>query len=438
VCNADYVNIAPHDVFLNLSPISFDASTLEIWGALLNGARLVLLPPGPFSLNSVAQAINREKITILWLTGGLFNLMVDERLGDLAPVRQLLVGGEVLSIPHIERALKGLPNTQLINGYGPTENTTFTCCYKIPRGTTFPQGVPIGPAIRGTYAFIVDEALQPLPAGEIGELVTGGLGLALGYWCRPELTRERFVADTLSSRPEAMLYRTGDLARQRSDGVFEFVGRRDTQVKLRGFRIELGEIETVLRQHPGVRDCAVVVCGEGAARSLVGYVVRQKKGELTAGGLRQFLSARLPEHLVPNLWEFLPNLPLNPNGKLDRAALSDLKPKIDRSPGEQPKTDLEAVIAALWQEILGTRPFTVIDAFFDVGADSLMVTRLHDRLCKRAGLALELTDLFRYPSVRSLAQYLDDKQPSQVSTSNTQVAERGRAQRGSVERFRRP
>jgi aspartate racemase len=386
----------------------------------------------------VGETICREKVTVLWLTGGLFNLLADERLEDLRPVRQLLIGGEVLSVPHIERALAALPDTQLINGYGPTENTTFTCCHRITRGESFAQGVPIGLPIRGTYVHIVDEALQPLPEGEIGELVTGGLGLALGYWHRDELTRERFVDDTITPGKGAKLYRTGDLARQRPDGVYEFVGRRDTQVKLRGFRIELGEIEAALRQHAGVRDCAVAVSPEeGSARSLVGYVVRRQNGEPMAGELRQFLSARLPEHLVPTLWEFLEALPLNPNGKLDRAALAGGTGKPASKPEDLPATELEKVIASLWQEILGARSFAVTDSFFDVGGDSLMVTRLHDRLCKRAGLDLELTDLFRSPSVRSLAQFVGQRRQGSVAAGRNHEVERGRRQRGVLERFRK-
>jgi amino acid adenylation domain-containing protein len=437
VCQSNFIDIKAEDVFLHHSATCFDASTFEIWGALLNGACVALLPPGPGSLGAIAETIRREQVTVLWLTGGLFNLMVDERLADLRPVRQLLVGGETLSGPHIERALAALPDTQLINGYGPTENTTFTCCYRIPRGATFPQGVPIGPAIRGTYCRIVDESLRPLPAGEIGELVTGGLGLALGYWNRPELTIERFVDDPLQAG--CKLYRTGDLARERSDGVYEYFGRRDTQVKLRGFRVELGEIEIAVKQHLGVRDCAVVVApGDGAARSLIAFVVRRQENGPAAAELRQFLAARLPEHMVPSLWEFLPSLPLNPNGKVDRAALTAgmRHPETAAQPSVAVKNDTEGVIASHWQQILGARPFMLTDTFFDVGGDSLMVTRLHDRLCKQANLSLELTDLFRYPTVRSLASYVEQKRHAPVPVA-PQNDDRGRAQRRGFERFRK-
>jgi amino acid adenylation domain-containing protein len=438
VCNADYVDIGPTDVFLQASPVSFDASTFEIWGALLNGAQLALLPPGHPSLRSIAEAIHREKITVLWLTAGLFNLMVDERLDDLKPVRQLLTGGEVLSVPHVERALAHLSATQLINGYGPTENTTFTCCFRISPNERLPRGVPIGRPIHGTRVHIVDEALRELPVEEVGELVTGGLGLALGYWNRPDLTAERFVADPFSLDPKAKLYRTGDLAWRRPDGIIEFVGRRDTQVKIRGFRIELGEVEAVLKQHPGIRDCTVAASeNPGAGKYLVAYVIPTGSAPPQADELRHFLAARLPAHMVPSAWAVLPQLPLNPNGKLDRARLPRVEPLAGSESCEPPSTELERVIASLWRELLGERPFGVSDSFFDVGGDSLHLTCLHERLCGRIGISMPLTDLFRFPTVRSLAKHLEDQQQAPAAISSSQRADRRRLQHSALQRFRR-
>ncbi|HYR11833.1 MAG TPA: amino acid adenylation domain-containing protein, partial [Longimicrobium sp.] len=285
----DYLSIDPADVFLQLAPTSFDVATLELWGSLLNGARLAIHPAGQPSVESIGRALAEHGVTILWLTAGLFHLVVEERIGILRGVRQLLAGGDVLSVPHVRRVLEELPETVFINGYGPTENTTFTSCHRVAALPEGAPGVPIGRPIANTYVRVLDAGMQPAPVGVPGELYTGGAGLALGYLNRPELTAEKFVADPYL--PGARLYRTGDRVRWRevrecesaevrkwngdeaceaSDGstlalshsrtfALEFLGRVDTQVKIRGFRVEPGEIEAVLRAWPGVREAAVVV-----------------------------------------------------------------------------------------------------------------------------------------------------------------------------------
>jgi aspartate racemase len=438
VCDTDYVDISPTDVFLQASPVSFDASTFEIWGALLNGATLAMLPPGPISLQAISEAIEQEGVTILWLTTGLFNVMVDERLDDLKPVRQVLCGGEALSVPHVERALAGLPTTQLINGYGPTENTTFTCCYPIPRTDRFAFGVPIGVPIRGTYVRILDEKLQEVAPGTVGELVTGGLGLALGYWNRPELTAERFPADPFALDSGARIYRTGDLARCRQDGVLEFVGRRDGQVKVRGFRIELGEVETVLKSHGGVRDCAVVSPETSAAgRSLCAFVVARAGAAVTANELLTFLSARLPAHMVPTAWEFLPAMPLDANGKTDRAGLSRPRPLCARQEALPPATQAERLIASIWGETLGVHSFGIDDSFFDVGGNSLLLAQVHDRLRARMGVSLPLADMFQFPSVRSLARRIEAERRNLAQSASPTKPDRSRLQRNALSGFRK-
>ena len=275
VKETDYASFAG-ETFLQLAPISFDASTFEIWGALLNGGKLVVMPPAPPSLQEIGNAIREHGVTTLWLTAGLFNAMVDERLQDLRPLRQLLAGGDVLSVSHVRKALRALPNTRLINGYGPTESTTFACCHTIPADADLSDSLPIGKPIANTTAYILDSQLQPVSIGVTGELFIGGDGLARGYWGSPELTAEKFIDDPFSAEPNARLYRSGDLARWREDGVIEFLGRADTQVKLRGFRIELGEIESALRQQPDVLDSAVVVRDDiPDDKQLIAYVVRQ-------------------------------------------------------------------------------------------------------------------------------------------------------------------
>jgi amino acid adenylation domain-containing protein len=270
----NFMQLSNTEVFLQLAPISFDAATLEIWGPLLNGGRLVVMPPRQLSLQELGDAIRRHQVTTLWLTAGLFHLMVDEHIEDLRPLRQLLAGGDVLSVPHIQRVLRELPNCQLINGYGPTENTTFTCCFAIEDEGQIGHSVPIGRPIANTQVYILDKQLQPVPVGVPGELYAAGDGVARGYYNRPELTAERFIANPFSA---GRLYRTGDWVRYLLDGNIEFLGRIDNQIKLRGFRVELGEIETILEQHPAVRHAIVAPQEDNGDKNgdkrIVAYVV---------------------------------------------------------------------------------------------------------------------------------------------------------------------
>ncbi|MEM9161537.1 MAG: amino acid adenylation domain-containing protein, partial [Cyanobacteria bacterium P01_F01_bin.4] len=327
VKETNYVNLSASDVFLQLAPISFDAATFEIWGCLLNGARLALFPGRVPSLQDLGQAIQQHQVTILLLTAGLFHLMVDERLEDLKPVRQLLAGGDVLSVPHVQKLCQTLPDCQLINGYGPTENTTFTCCYALPRSIAADKSVPIGRPIANTQIYILDHSLKPLPMGVVGELYIGGDGLARGYLNRPDLTDERFILNPLShfdGQGSARLYKTGDLVRYLPDGNVEFLGRVDNQVKIRGFRIELGEIEAALSQHPAINQ-AVLSVKDGSAgdKRLVAYLVCESGRTVTVNKLRSYLTQKLPDYMMPSALVFLEAFPLNPNGKVNRRALPE-------------------------------------------------------------------------------------------------------------------
>ncbi|MFS8065776.1 MAG: amino acid adenylation domain-containing protein, partial [Byssovorax sp.] len=277
---ADYVTLTAEDVLLALAPLSFDASTFEIWGCLLNGGRLVVMPPHQPSLEELGQALRCHGVTTLWLTAGLFHLMVDERLEDLRGLRQLLAGGDVLSVPHVRRAAEALSGCRIINGYGPTENTTFTCCHTVGDLAGVGDSVPIGYPIAGTQVYLLDERLAPVPDGSPGELYTGGAGVARGYLNRPDLTEARFIPSPFSDDPSDRLYRTGDLARRREDGAIEFLGRIDFQVKIRGYRIEPGEIEAVLRRHPAVKEAVVLAReDEPDQKRLVAYVVESLRPE---------------------------------------------------------------------------------------------------------------------------------------------------------------
>jgi len=403
----DFADLGPEQVFLQLAPPAFDASTLEIWGALANGGRLVLPPPGPLSLDELGALLSRHSVTTLWLTAGLFHEVVESRIGILRDVRQLLAGGDVLSPVAVNHVLAELPDCRMINGYGPTENTTFTCCHTVRRPIPEGESVSLGRPIRGTRVAVLDRWLQPVPAGVAGELWTGGAGLARGYLGRPNLTAESFVPDPMAATPGDRLYRTGDLARWRQDLTLEFLGRIDRQVKIRGFRVEPGEIEAVLARHPGVDRAAVVVHGQGAGeRRLVAFAV----ATASEAELRTWLGERLPGYLVPEV-AVVGEVPLTVNGKVDRAALlraweekdqkdlRDLEDEKDMSP-------VEAVIASIWADVLGVEQVGLHDDFFALGGHSLLATRVLARIVDALGVEIPLAALFEAPTVAELAEAL--------------------------------
>src|SRR5207247_2022434 len=319
----DYTRFAPDEVFGHVSAFTFDVTTFEIWGALLHGARCVMLPPGVPTPAVVADTIGRHGITTLWLTGSLFNGLIEDAPGALAGLRRLLVGGEALSVPHVRRALGLLRGTQLINGYGPTEASVFACCHPVPRDLPADApSVPIGRPITNTHAYVVDRHGQLTPIGVPGELLLGGPGVALGYVNRPDLTREKFIPDPFTGEPGARVYRTGDLVRWRLDGTLEYLGRLDNQVKVRGFRIEPGEVEAAIAQHPEVREVAAAARPDGhGGKRLVAYVVPRAASGPPLTELRPFLGERLAPHMIPSLFVMLTSLPLTPSGKIDRQRL---------------------------------------------------------------------------------------------------------------------
>jgi aspartate racemase len=306
VRNTNYVELSASEVFLQFAPISFDAATLEIWGALLNGGRLVVFPGHKPSLAELGEVIERNQVTTLWLTAGLFHQMVDEHLESLKSVRQLLAGGDVLSVPHVRQALQELDGCTLINGYGPTENTTFTTCYGMTDPKQVGSTVSIGRPIAQSQVYILDGQLQPVPIGVAGELYIGGDGLARSYLNRPELTAEKFIEDPFSEEAGGRLYKTGDMVRYLVDGNIEFLGRVDDQVKLRGFRVELGEIETVLGQHPGVQKNVILAREEGGGgKRLVAYIEPKQAMAPTISELGKFLKQKLPGYMIPSTFVIL-------------------------------------------------------------------------------------------------------------------------------------
>ncbi len=413
VRNNDFITITPDDVFLQAAPVSFDASLLEIWGPLLNGGRLVLLPDGP-SLEQIAAAVRDKGVTTLWLTAGLFQLMIDEHADSLKGLRHLLAGGDVLSPAHVRKTMEALPGTRIINGYGPTENTTFTTCHPITADDLTKPSIPIGRPIANTTVHILDDQLRPVPVGIPGELCTGGDGLATGYLNAPELTAEKFIAHPEFGR----LYRTGDLCRLATDGTIEFLGRRDHQVKVRGFRIELGEIEAVLSGHPQVRQSKAAVRGDSAeTKRILAWVVPQDGKPVTAEELTAYLAAHLPAFMQPDGIAVLEAFPLNANGKIHTAALPDPVHRISAAaaaPHEAPDGDTETHLAAIWQELLGISGLSRNADFFALGGHSLMALRMFSRINREFGKSLPLSALIQHPTIATLAALLEPPAAKQI------------------------
>nr|WP_227027201.1 non-ribosomal peptide synthetase [Corallococcus soli] len=418
-----FLEAGPGDVFLQLAPVAFDASTLEIWGALLNGATLVLAPPGTLSLAELGDVLGREGINTLWLTAALFEQMVAQQGQDLARVRRVLAGGDVLPVTAVREHLARIPEgAVLINGYGPTENTTFSATHALRTGDGVDRAVPIGRPLRNSTAWVLDAALQPLPPGVPGELFVGGDGLAWGYLQRPDLTAERFIPHPFTHEHGARLYRTGDRARWTEAGTLEFLGRADFQVKLRGFRIELGEVEAVLRQAPGIQE-AVVVAREDVPgdKRLVGYVVPTGDG-LELDAVKAFIAKQLPDYMVPSAWVRLPSLPLNTHGKLDRKALPTPEaPSASERRAQAPRNALEASLAAIWAEVLHVEGVGIDDNFFDLGGHSLLATQVVARIRTTLGVELPLGDLFTAPTVAALAERLGGVVPKAHSAPLTRA-----------------
>lgn len=409
----NFVAFGPDLCWLQLSNISFDASTLEIWGALLNGGRLVLQAQQKPTLPEICDAIQKHKVTSVWFTVGLFNMLVDEQLDRLRGLKHILTGGDVLSVPHVRKALKVLGPNVLINGYGPTENTTFTCCFPINSEASISDGVPIGFPLNNTTVHVLDDQRAPVPVGRKGELYTGGDGVALGYWKRDDLTAEKFIDDPFSGKSGAKLYRTGDIVKWQPDGSIAFIGRADGQVKIRGFRIELGEIENALNDLPGVKDKVVVARQDGPGeKQLACYVVPSDAHQGTHDDLlaavREHLRTKLPTYMVPTGFVVMTELPLTANGKIDRRALPAPAARTSALKAEHvaPRNTIERALATIWGRVLNASDIGIHDDFFDLGGHSLIGIQLLGHVEQQFNRTLPLKSLFEAPTIAQFAELL--------------------------------
>ena len=407
-----FASLGPGQRLLHLAPVAFDASTLEIWGALLTGATIVIAPPGPLGLPEVASLLRTGGVTVAWLTAGLFHQLAETDIDAIAAVPVVLAGGEVLNPDTVRAVLAARRGQPLVNGYGPTENTTFTACHVMTDPGQVGPTVPIGRPIQHTAVHVLDAFGQPVPIGVTGELYTGGDGLARGYAGNAAATARAFVPDPHGHG--ARLYRTGDLARWRADGTLEFAGRVDDQIKIRGFRVEPGEVAAVLRAHPGVRESVVLVAGEGLQRYLIGYVTPADcvdPGTLRPSMLHDFVAQRLPDYLVPTGFKAVDRLPLNANGKVDRAALP--APERETSgPATPPRSATEERLAEIWRLLLpadGPRRVDIgrEDSFFALGGNSLSTARLMFRIREVFDVELRMAAFYETPTLAACAAAID-------------------------------
>lgn len=438
VFNQTYIDFGPEKNFLQLSTIAFDAATLEIWGPLLHGGKCVLYPnnsiPDPTVLE---QLIVQENISTAWLTASLFNMLINTKPDCLINLSEILTGGEALSPHHIHKALKYLPKTKLINGYGPTENTTFTSCYKIPQSlSTECTSIPIGKPLNKTTIHILDQKLQPVSPGEEGELFTGGDGLALGYLNRIELTSEKFIHNPNSDAPDRLWFKTGDIVRQLQDGNLDYVGRIDDQVKIRGFRIELGEICSTLISHPQIADAVITMyIDEHQSKHIIAYFIPQGS-QLSNNQLRDYLAKKLPGYMIPSCFMQIASIPLNQNGKLDKVRLP--KPSFSTYKSQiKASTGMEKKLAAIWCSLLNIEVIGITDNFFDIGGSSLLgvelITAINNHL--EIDRKLESVALYQFPTIQALANHLAPPGPVTPLASNQQS--RAKRQKKSFNKFKK-
>ncbi|MET8229839.1 amino acid adenylation domain-containing protein [Micromonospora sp. NPDC005298] len=405
VTETDYLPFGPEQRFLHAAAPEFDAATFEVWGALLNGASLHVVGDGTLLVpNALAATLREQGVTVAWLTAPLFHQIVDEAPATLAPLRILVTGGDVVSPAHVRRVRAAVPHLTVLNGYGPTENTTFTTVYEVP--AEVPEPLPIGRPIAGTTVLVADDSGSPVPDGTEGELYVGGEGLARGYLGEPELTATRFVV--CDGR---RWYRSGDRATRLPDGTILFHGRADDQVKIAGRLVDPREVDATLSRLPGVRSSWTRVTGDsGADRRLVSYVV----GHVTPQEVRDGLRAQLPAYLCPQHVVVVPRLPLTVAGKVDWRALPDpTESDADPDGGHRLAPDHRA-LADLWVEVLGVRLDTITpqSTFVGLGGDSLGFGRLAARISRQAGVDVPLADLMGAADLAAMAEVVAAAPPA--------------------------
>ncbi len=416
VLNTNYVELGSTDRIAHISNVCFDAATFEIWGALLNGASVVVVPKAvALDAHRFGTELERWKVSTLFVTTALFNELVAANDRIFQSVKQVLVGGEAVNPQSVRRSLEsGGPPRRLLNAYGPTECTTFAIFYLVTDVEKNATTIPIGRPIANTTAYVLDKYGVPLPIGVPGELYLGGPGVAQGYLNQPELTAERFVADPFAADETQRLYRTGDIVKYLADGNIEFIGRVDNQVKIRGFRIEPGEVEVVLNRHPEVENAVVVVREDAPGeRQLVAYLVQRAKGR--ANDWRGFLKGKLPSYMIPTAFVELEALPLTANGKLDRRALP--KPQAQSTADPDAKlTPTEEIVRGVWAKVLGVPDLGVQGNFFEHGGHSLLAIQVVMTLRNIMHVEIPVTALFEHVTISDFSRYIEERVAQNLAT----------------------
>lgn len=446
VLNERLVRFEAGDRVACASNPAFDASTLEVWGPLLNGGCVVVIDyETVLAAQRLGEVLHSQAVDVLYMSVGLFNQYVDVLAEAFSRLRYLLVGGDVFD-PRAAEVLQENPPRHLLNVYGPTEATTVATTFDLSGLQPGARSVPIGRPVANAQIYILDAYGQPVPTGVQGEIHIGGAGVALGYLERPELTEAKFVSDPFSLQAKARLYKTGDLGRYRSDGNIEFLGRNDQQVKLRGFRIEPGEIEACLGEHPRISQACVVVREDrpGEKQLVAYYSVRDAAAEaplessVDVEDLKAHVAARLPQYMVPAVCLQLSQLPLNANGKVDRARLPAPPTQTQhKARAVVPANSLEKEIQQVWASVLGVSAPGIHDNFFDLGGHSLSLARVHLQLRAKGHEQLAIVDLFRFPTIHALGRFLSGESGDQGSASRAQVEKQTRDGRKRLSNLQR-
>ena len=407
VMNNHFIPLNSDTVFIQIASVPFDACSLEIWGSLLNGGRLVIAPTGVIEAGGLGDLIRAEKVNSIFITTALFHYQAEFSLQSFAGLKYLITGGDVLSVSAAKTVLEAYPGLQLTNAYGPTENCTFTTCHLMNSVAEVGQPVPVGKPIANTQVYILDDQLNPVAVGTPGQLCTAGDGVACGYLNQDQLTAEVFVENPFAELygHGKVLYKTGDMARFLDDGSIEFVGRIDQQVKIRGFRIELSEIEALLDGHAQIRQSAVMAHSDdkGVKRLVAYLVVDEAQPNLEANSVREYVGLHLPDYMVPASFIFLSRLPVTSNGKLDRKALPEPSFENISLTKVAPRNNTETSLCDIWEQVLGVESVGIDDNYFELGGDSILSIQVLSR-AKRVGILITAKQIFELQTIAKLAQ----------------------------------
>ncbi|MBE6052206.1 MAG: amino acid adenylation domain-containing protein [Clostridium sp.] len=404
VKNTNYVEFKKEDRILQTGSIAFDASTFEVWGSLLNGSALYVESKDIIlDSNVIKDYINKNNISVMWLTSPLFNQLCEDKVEIFSNLRYLIVGGDVVSPKYVNKVRKINDSIVIANGYGPTENTTFSTVYLIDKDVDEEKTIPIGKPISNSTAYVLDKNQNLVPIGTIGELYVGGEGVAKGYLNREDLTKEKFIENPFNKSER--LYRTGDKVRLLKDGNIEFLGRIDYQVKIRGFRIELQEVERRILEHENVKEVVVLdKLDKHGSKCLAAYIVGEN--EIKASEIRAYLIERLPDYMIPSEFYIIEKMPLNQNGKVDRKELLLLEAKEDSSEECcKGRNEIENLLIDIWESVLVRKGIGIYNDFFTLGGDSIKIIQVLSQL-RKYNYKLNVQDFFNYPTISELALHI--------------------------------